>query len=842
MGWRNRSAIVIFVLMIASAFVYVGSDVAVGQAGPKAITVDGDPSDWTGVNTNPDTGIVSNGEFFWNDSVGDDTGDGDYTYPKASDLNRTGLFDIQELRITADSDNLYVLIKVANLSNQWDGTDGFSTVAAVLLIDTTLDTSGQLTARPNVDIASGSGWEYFVKIGQTGWHAENAKVFDAAGNWAPIANTADETYNAIEASVPLAFIGKDGYDINGDTWGFMFFLQSHDGAFTDGFRDVRLERYGEDWAFGGGANHSFDPKIQDIAFAASQTAQETELGSYTATSNAIMTSQAQVTFGTVTFAADTTPPQILSPIATPTFNQAVIAWGTDELANTTVWYGTADPPTLVRSVDEFTNAHAVTISGLASSTTYYYRIESWDIAGNKNITTVATFTTTAAPPANIAEFVGNSFIWEDQRGDDLGDGDYVYPNEPTVKWQGRGDAWFLNITPEGDWFHYSVLINAQPETEWRQRMAAFILLIDVDQVAGSGEVDVVHVMPEAAPPKPVNVSVGSQFAWEYVVVATFQNLSEFTPGDDRGEMVIRSNVPDTVNNTYEMLYLSTSLSLSPKPDAGKVFASNGGTQLDFWLNRTDLGLSYNLTYVAMAALYDDGGVGWPGGGIRQVEASAGNWVGGGADGPDNPNVYDLLFYPTTAAQTTDLSDYGTYAVIRRAMQVDLMNQTFTALYQPKPVVTHDYDVAVSAAPTSVGEGEDVAVTVTFTDNNVPLVGKSVSIAVSPTTAMSIVGDAVKTTDSQGKASFTLRGRAVETDTTVTITATGTNDTTATTGTTTVTVTAEAAPPALDVGLIAIIGGAVAAIIIIGLVVYFLFIRGRAPPVQPPVEPPKEPPE
>ncbi|NIN65169.1 MAG: hypothetical protein GTO63_10810, partial [Anaerolineae bacterium] len=440
MGWRRAAVIGLFALMIGLAFVHVGSDVARAQVGAKTITVDGDPSDWTGVNNNPNTGVVDAFEYIWNDSVGDDTGDGDYTYPYSGDLNRTGLFDIQELRITADAQKLYILIKIVNLSNTWSGSDGFSTVAAILLIDTTLDGSGTLAARPNVNVAAGSGWEYWAKIGQTGWHAENAKVFDEAGNWAPIVNKGNSTQNSIEASIPLAFIGKDGYSINNATWRFMFFLHSFDGGGPNGFRDVRAGQWCCEWQFGGGEDHGFDPQITDLAFNASQAQQEAELASYTSSSPATIASHADVTFGNVGFVPDTTSPTISGVVASPTFNSANIDWSTDEIADTTVIWGTSPGSlTNIASKNEFVTSHSVTLTSLLAQTTYYYRASSYDIAANGARTSVLSFTTAAAPPSNIAAWVGSTFTWQDSAGDDVGDGDYTYPQTGLVDWFGRAD-------------------------------------------------------------------------------------------------------------------------------------------------------------------------------------------------------------------------------------------------------------------------------------------------------------------------------------------------------------------------------------------------------------------
>ena len=794
---RTASAIVLAVLLGLTVLVVIGPS-ARAQVGSKTITVDGDPSDWTGVNVAPDTGVVDASEFVWNDTVNDDTGDGNYVYPTSTDFS-DGLFDIQEVRITADATNLYVLVKVVNLTNPWGGSDGFSTAAAVLLIDTTQDGSGTLTARPNVNIASGSGWEYFVKIGNTGWHAENAKIFDEAGNWAPIGNKASTSLDAVEASIPLAFIGKDGYDIDGATWRFMVFLQSHAGENQDGFRDVN--ETAEAYLFGGGlSNNNNDPKIQDIAFATSQAVQEAELSSYTLTTLATMASFADVTFdGAIGFTPDTAAPTISSVVAAPTFNQAVVTWTSDEIANTAVWYTSATQPLTRRFIDEFVTGHSVTLSALDSTTVYYYWIESTDIAGNLASTPLSSFTTSSPPPANFASWTSGKFVWEDARGDDTGDGNYVYPNEPTVKWQGRGDIWFLNITLEGNWIHYTVRVNAQAETIWRQRMAAFVMFIDQDHIRGSGARNVKFIQPESDPGHPLNISVAPEFAWEWMIVGTFQNYSEFTPGDNRTELLIRNSTFDAGLNTYSLLYMSTALGSSPRPTAAIADSSNGGTQLDFWLNRSIIGKTDNWTYVALGALYDDAGAGWPSGGIRQVKPSAQTWEGGGANGPLNPNVYDLAFYPGTPSQALDLAQYipSAYTSITRAMQINLTAQWYGAVS-----VASVLGVTSRSSVSQLNTGESAGVTAFVTNRNLPLSEASVTLSASPSAAVTILAPNPSTTDTFGSAQFTVRANVVSVDTVVTLIATATVGADSATSTVTITVKAQIIPHAYRVFLAA----------------------------------------
>ena len=770
----GAGAVLLVCLLLVISALLIGTHNAkaavgpLGPVGPETITVDGDPSDWTGTApTVVNTATVSSGEFIWNDTAGDDRGDGAYTYPTSTDFP-PGLFDILEIRLTADAQNLYFMVRVANLTNPWGGSDGFSTLAGVLLIDTTLDSAGQLTSRPNVNITAGQGWEYYVKIGNVGWQTESSKIWDTAGNWAPIVNKGSDVYDTIEASIPLSFIGKDGYAVNGETWGFMFFLQSHAGENPDGFRAVTAT--GGAYEFGGcDSTQYICPEIQDLAFSPDQASQEAELSTFTATDPATMTSSAQVTFSSsLGFVPDTTPPELLNIAANPTFNQADISWDTNELANTTVWYGTTPTPTTQRFVNEFVTSHLVTLSGLDPETTYYYQVESWDPAGNQNVSAIGSFTTLALPPANLASWNGNTFVWEDTRGDDTGDGNYVYPMESTVRWQGRGDLWYVNMTDEGNWIHYNVKINARPETDWRERMAAFALFIDQDHIPGSGARDVKFVQPESEPGHPMNLSVAPEFAWEYMVLATFQNETELaTPGTYNGEMVIRNSTFDPAFGTYGMVYLSTNPSASPEPNAAIVASSQGGTQLDFWLNRTVFGTSDNWTYVAAGMMYDDAGGGWPNGGIRQVRPNAANWEGGGSNGPMNPNVYDLAFYPSTASQQTDLSQYVStgYTGVSRAVQVNFAEKWYSLLS-----VDNILGISAASSVSEVGSGESAGIVSFVTNRNAAIAGASVTLAADPASAVEISGSP-STTNAFGAAMFTVTGKAVSSDTPVTLTVT-----------------------------------------------------------------------
>jgi chitodextrinase len=77
---------------------------------------------------------------------------------------------------------------------------------------------------------------------------------------------------------------------------------------------------------------------------------------------------------------------------------ATITWTTNEPANSQVVYGlttTYGSGPIMSS--KFTTAHAIALSGLASSTTYHFRVQSTDAAGNIAVSADNVFTTTPTP-------------------------------------------------------------------------------------------------------------------------------------------------------------------------------------------------------------------------------------------------------------------------------------------------------------------------------------------------------------------------------------------------------------------------------------------------------------
>jgi hypothetical protein len=106
----------------------------------------------------------------------------------------------------------------------------------------------------------------------------------------------------------------------------------------------------------------------------------------------------------VTVANTDTAPPIISSVAASsiTASAATITWTTNESSDSRVEYG---PTTAYGSVSadvSMITTHARTLSGLAASTLYHYRVGSRDAAGNLATSSDSTFTTLASSPVSVS--------------------------------------------------------------------------------------------------------------------------------------------------------------------------------------------------------------------------------------------------------------------------------------------------------------------------------------------------------------------------------------------------------------------------------------------------------
>ncbi len=120
-------------------------------------------------------------------------------------------------------------------------------------------------------------------------------------------------------------------------------------------------------------------------------------------------------FATTT-AADTTPPTISGvTVSAVTVSGATVIWTTNEASDSRVEYGvsaaygnsTALNPSMV-------TGHSQGITGLASNTTYHYRVESMDAAGNLAVSADYTFTT--SPVLDITTGLVAAYAFDEGTG------------------------------------------------------------------------------------------------------------------------------------------------------------------------------------------------------------------------------------------------------------------------------------------------------------------------------------------------------------------------------------------------------------------------------------------
>jgi hypothetical protein len=96
-------------------------------------------------------------------------------------------------------------------------------------------------------------------------------------------------------------------------------------------------------------------------------------------------------------APDVTPPNILSLVATTTDTSVSISFDTDELATSSVRFGTSTSYGTTLITSPAMNHHTYSFTGLSSSTTYYYMVTVTDTSGNTATTSPQTATTQATP-------------------------------------------------------------------------------------------------------------------------------------------------------------------------------------------------------------------------------------------------------------------------------------------------------------------------------------------------------------------------------------------------------------------------------------------------------------
>jgi len=105
----------------------------------------------------------------------------------------------------------------------------------------------------------------------------------------------------------------------------------------------------------------------------------------------------ETSFVTAALPVDASAPTITAVAATPSTTTAQIAWTTNEVATSKVYYATTTPLSLATALTVTDSAlltnHSMALTGLTASTTYYYLVESKDAANNTGTSAESSFLT-----------------------------------------------------------------------------------------------------------------------------------------------------------------------------------------------------------------------------------------------------------------------------------------------------------------------------------------------------------------------------------------------------------------------------------------------------------------
>lgn len=111
--------------------------------------------------------------------------------------------------------------------------------------------------------------------------------------------------------------------------------------------------------------------------------------------------------------ADTVAPVLIGRVSVEDISNtsAMVSWKTDESASTVIYLGTASNQlNRVETSPGFSTQHQLTLTRLLPSTTYYYAIESGDLAGNQTRATTSSFTTNSSAPSSDLEIISQPII------------------------------------------------------------------------------------------------------------------------------------------------------------------------------------------------------------------------------------------------------------------------------------------------------------------------------------------------------------------------------------------------------------------------------------------------
>ena len=200
------------------------------------------------------------------DVTGDENGDGDYTYPLASDFEPgAGLWDVTHLKVSQSAWNARFEIEMSEMTDIWTLANGFSHQIIQIYVDRGETTYGRTEMLEGANAEIHPDWAWEVAISATGEPGAVKAVDASSGGTSAkgIEVSADSTTNIIQITVSKSVIGNDI-----PNYRFVIVVGSQDGFGPGKWRDV--DATAKTWRLGGGADPAsddgidYDPNIVEI--------------------------------------------------------------------------------------------------------------------------------------------------------------------------------------------------------------------------------------------------------------------------------------------------------------------------------------------------------------------------------------------------------------------------------------------------------------------------------------------------------------------------------------------------------------------------------------------------
>lgn len=305
----------------------------------------------------------------FDDITGDENGDGDYTYPLSSDFSPgSGLFDGTKMKISQSAWNARFEITVAEMTDYWSLSNGFSHQIVQIYVDQGETTSGRTQMLEGANAEVHPDWAWEVAISATGEPGAVKAVNAASGETSA---RGIEVSGNVETKTIIITVSKNVIGSDVPNYRFIVVIGSQDGFGTGKWRDV--DATSKTWRLGGGADPSpvdgvdYDPNIVDILLPDGN--QASMLSSYDVESQqfAVLTGfelpeVAQQVYG--------------AKVAGTTANSAILEWSTTQPEagiitctssdnSSNEWNESILSPSGVESL-----SHTVQLTGLTTSTAY----------------------------------------------------------------------------------------------------------------------------------------------------------------------------------------------------------------------------------------------------------------------------------------------------------------------------------------------------------------------------------------------------------------------------------------------------------------------------------------